>query len=367
LKYLIRAECNRQCYARFRHHTKPKAAGSLAFVTVTNDLGKQQPILDKDELEHTLLEYSRTHFARAEGSPFTRAPLNYLLQYDDLISFGDRISNSKSNSTIHNFNEPTKAILQNLRRKLPDTPDNDGTLDYTKMIDGIRKWPERTTTSPSGRHLGIYKSLSKHIDEKKDNPSQTSTDDNTQSGVRDGHAVLFLIFDIMQLALNHAYPLHRWRRVWTLFIEKDLGNPDLNKLRCIMIFKADWQLLLKSSSSYGFLPQTEQAGMLVDAQGGGRKGRSAIDQATQQVLETKIVHLNQQPTLDMYLDLRTCFDLMVEACHNLACRRHGAADAYHKLHHRSGTLCNMCGSYACSNFLTLYVSRITWKWHQMLR
>jgi len=87
-----------------------------------------------------------------------------------------------------------------------------------------------------------------------------------------------------------------------------------------MIFKADWQLLLKSSSSYGFLPQTEQAGMLVDAQGGGRKGRSAIDQATQQVLETKIVHLNQQPTLEMYLDLRTCFDLMVEACHNLACR-----------------------------------------------
>jgi len=27
--------------------------------------------------------------------------------------------------------------------------------------------------------------------------------------------------------------------VWTLFIEKEIGNPDINQLRCIMLFKAD--------------------------------------------------------------------------------------------------------------------------------
>jgi len=34
--------------------------------------------------------------------------------------------------------------------------------------------------------------------------------------------------------------------------------------------------------------------------------------------------------------------------------------------HRSGTLCNMRGSYVRSNFLTLYGSTITWKCHQIL-
>jgi len=58
-----------------------------------------------------------------------------------------------------------------------------------------------------------------------------------------------------------------------------------------MIFEANWQLLLKWHSSYGFLPKTEKAGTLTHAQGGGRKGRSAIDQAVQQVVENKIVHL----------------------------------------------------------------------------
>jgi len=99
-----------------------------------------------------------------------------------------------------------------------------------------------------------------------------------------------------------------------------------------MIFEADWQLLLKWHSSYGFLPKTEAAGTLVYAQGGGRKGRSAIDQAAQQIIETEVIHLRQDTAIDLYLDLRQCFDMMVEACHNLACRRHGADDAYLRLH-----------------------------------
>jgi len=139
----------------------------------------------------------------------------------------------------------------------------------------------------------------------------------------------------MSITLHQAYPLKRWCTVWMIFIKKELGNPDIERLCCIMIFEADWQLLLKWHSSYGFLPWTEQLGTLNYAQGGGRKGRSAIDQAVQHVIENKIIHLQQRSTLDSYLNLRTCFNLMVEACHNLACRRHGVDIAYLKLHART--------------------------------
>jgi len=40
----------------------------------------------------------------------------------------------------------------------------------------------------------------------------------------------------------------------------------------------------------------------------------------------------------MFLDARWCFDLMVEACHNMACQHHGTAEDYLCLHaqtHRS--------------------------------
>jgi len=113
-----------------------------------------------------------------------------------------------------------------------------------------------------------------------------------------------------------------------MFIEKDPGNLDLQCLWCLMIFEVDWQLLLKWHSSYGFLPKAEQAKTLTPNQGGGRKGRSAIDQALQQVAKIKITKLEQKPHLLLYLDLRHCFDYMVEACHNMACQRQGADNDY---------------------------------------
>jgi len=326
VKYLIRAEQNRRCYAAFRQHTKPKSAGGLAYLLETNPATQQTTtILDQEEMEKTLLDYSRTHFAAAQGSPFTIAPLSNLLQYDGLTNFGDKILKGRAHLEHLPFDEPTRALLTHLRDKSNDDSRKHPFV-YEELQEGIKKWPENTTTSPSGRHLGIYKTLQRHVITPAPN-APPSTDPINQ-----GRDVLYLIFDIMSLALTHTYTLNRWKTVWTFFIEKDLGNPDINRLRCLMIFEADWQLLLKWHAAKGFLPKSEAAHTLTPVQGGGRKGRSAIDQATQQVVETEIIHLNQRPAIDLFLDLRHCFDYMVEACHNMACRRHGAADDYLRLH-----------------------------------
>jgi len=82
-----------------------------------------------------------------------------------------------------------------------------------------------------------------------------------------------------------------------------------------------------------WLPATNRKnGTLTTAQGRGWKGHSAIDQAAQHIIKTEIVHFRQIMSINLYLNLNTCFDLMVEACHNLACRWHGADDAYLRLH-----------------------------------
>jgi len=110
------------------------------------------------------------------------------------------------------------------------------------------------TTLPSGHHLGIYKTLAKHVVEKKKTPNQTEAAENDNGRLHQGRDVLYLIFDVMQIALKHTYPLQRWQQVWMVFIEKEIGNPDIECLHCLMIFEADWQLLLKWHSSYGLLP-----------------------------------------------------------------------------------------------------------------
>jgi len=200
LKYLIRAECNRLCYAHFRQHTKPKASGGLAYITVPDDSGIQKPLLDKHELESTLLEHSHTHFAQAEGSPFTVKPLNCLLQYDGLTPYGDRITQGKP-FNLHDFNEPTCAILKHLQRKVHVVHSPVPSLNHDMLLNGIRKWPERTTTSPLGCHLGIYKALGKNVIDKKQTNKETEPNETIMNEIKDRCDVLYIIFDLMTLAL----------------------------------------------------------------------------------------------------------------------------------------------------------------------
>jgi len=175
LKYLIWARKNRQCYAHFRHHTKPKSPGGLAFVTVPNADGMIHPVLDRDEMETTLLEYSRTHFAQAKCSLFTMEPLSHLLTDNGLTPFGDLITNCWQVFNLHHFDEPTKLILGHLYHKLPSMGNHQHTLNYSLLMNGIRKWPKCTTTSPLGQHLGIYKTLQKHLTMNKNNSDTDRT------------------------------------------------------------------------------------------------------------------------------------------------------------------------------------------------
>jgi len=142
------------------------------------------------------------------GSSFTQEPLGCLLQYDRLTQFNNLITQGKQVCTLHNFDEPTKAILANLCQKTPAATPNSHTLNYEMLLQGIKKWPECTTTSPSGCHLGIYKMLAKHVVKKKNNQTNTpDAPDDESSSLKQGHNVLYLIFDMMNLAITHTYPL----------------------------------------------------------------------------------------------------------------------------------------------------------------
>ncbi len=109
------------------------------------------------EMEDTLLEFSRRHFSKAQGTPFMTEPLGQLLAYDGLTPYGNKISQGWPQFDRHHFDEPTQAILVHLKQKVQQGQDIIHTLNYEGLMDGIKIWPERTTTSPSGRHLGIYK------------------------------------------------------------------------------------------------------------------------------------------------------------------------------------------------------------------
>jgi len=67
-----------------------------------------------------------------------------------MTAFGDHATQGKPLPNFYQFDEPTSAILQHLRWKVPNNDEHQMTLDYDSLLLGIKKWPEQTTTSPLG-------------------------------------------------------------------------------------------------------------------------------------------------------------------------------------------------------------------------
>ena len=92
----------------------------------------------------------------------------------------------------------------------------------------FRKWKESTTTSPSRRHLGHYKSLLPP--HKYDVTEYVSTP---------AGQILEVIRAILNFCATSGYSLQRWSSIVTTMIPKDVGSAKIHRLRVIHIYEAD--------------------------------------------------------------------------------------------------------------------------------
>jgi len=282
---LKHAEETRRCFALVHNILHPKTPGGLThlLIPIGPDKLEWQQVMEVDQMEDHLLEHSRQHFSQAHGTPFTQPPLSELLGFSGITPFGDLIYQGHPLPPDIKLAPATELLLKHQRRLLPLTESTSHPHEFEPLMNGIQKWPECTTTSPSGRHLGIYKSLLKDKppkDPPKDLPPQTY-----------GQDVMHYIYRLLQLALHHTHVYQRWCTVWNMYLEKKPGNPRIDLLRTLHLFEADYNLLLKWHSSKGFMTKAEHNNTLQDNQGGGRPGRSAIDLACKKMVIFDYVYL----------------------------------------------------------------------------
>ena len=102
-------------------------------------------------------------------------------------------------------------------------------------MDKYKFWPENTSTSPSGRHLGHYRSLLPNLPVHSE--ATEELDAKRQDLVNMHHAVT-------DYALTHGYSYCRWKKVVNVMLEKEPGNPKIHRLRVIHLYEADYNLIL---------------------------------------------------------------------------------------------------------------------------
>eukprot|EP00957_Ditylum_brightwellii_P196377 14961964-Ditylum_brightwellii.AAC.1 len=110
----------------------------------------------------------RSHFCQAQGSPATEHSISTLFGKDTDTQFSEVFQHGFVK--VHHFpgiTEGLQLLFKELQQKPTSPPYIDNEILVEEVKRGFRIWKQRTSTSPSGRHLGLYKVWLQKASEEK--------------------------------------------------------------------------------------------------------------------------------------------------------------------------------------------------------
>ena len=152
------------------------------------------------------------------------------------------------------MNKDEKDFLREFEPNKNDPPKISSEFTREQLMKGFKIWPERTSTSPSGRHLGLYKVW---LHKEK---GEAVEEEVTPEYFFD---MLLLIIGI---AMKHRVPLKRWKTVHNLFLLKEPGNYKIHRLRFLHKLDAELNLIRREFISRRLMKHAEKHHLLSDEQ-----------------------------------------------------------------------------------------------------
>ena len=133
---------------------KPPKPG-VTFVERPSQNGTTETLYDRTTVEQAILEQNQRHFNQCAGTPFTVGKLQSLNWAAD-STLADALLQGKAHIHTMLSNKLVQHVLHECKQTHLDISDHITTNDLKQLF---KRWRESTTTSQSGRHLGIYRAI----------------------------------------------------------------------------------------------------------------------------------------------------------------------------------------------------------------
>ena len=183
-----------------------------------------------------------------------------------------------------------------------------------KMMEKYRRWKERTSTSPSGRHLGHFHALFQPLKAKN------KKDRERLEGIREDLIELHAL--MLQTAYDNEHVYKRWEYIITCMLAKESGIPRIHRLRVIHLYECDLNLLF--SIFFRELDQHCEDKFLINkGVYGCRPTRRAIDPVFVDVTQTEMAMIMRRPLVKFNNDATACFDRILVHLLSLCLRSFG--------------------------------------------
>ena len=310
LKNIIRREQSKALFAQLRQVFSERHQGGLSSILIPiGETEEWETIYDQNRIEDKLIERNHKHFGQAQGTPFTVEPLSTILDWSGNTETGEQLLEGTFDISTVDTDEATKIILKNL---CADEPEIQHNISVEELTSGFKYWKERTSTSPSGRHLGHYRALLAFPEEKEEGAPPNITDRFYDA-----------LHRITNTCIDTNTILPRWQIVVNVLIEKIPGTPRIDKLRVIHLFEADLNLVFGILFNRRMLRQCEKQKLLSPEQWGARSGKCANDPLLIKRLTYETINLTCTDAATFDNDAKSCYDRIVINIAMLICRQCG--------------------------------------------
>lgn len=129
---------------------------------------------------------------------------------------------------------------------------------------------------------------------------------------------------------NIAIP--RWSKATNILIEKDPGTPNINRLRIIHLFEADFNFFLKLQWGHRLVRHADKFNLLNNGQHGSIPGHTTMDPIMLIQFTTDLSRLLKANRARFDNDASACYDRIIVALGMLAARRLGMPENAIKTH-----------------------------------
>jgi hypothetical protein len=186
-------------------------------------------------------------------------------------------------------------------------------LDFETFISAFLHWKESTSTSPSRRHLGLYKALITAYINASDKFDKTDPDNKYAPTVQaQAEEILRLIHGLASVATAQGFFLRRWINVINIMIYKKPGCIELDRLRVIHLFEADFNMFVGVLFGCRAMRHSVSHNLLHSGQY-SKPGGECQDAALSKVLHNLLAFFTKTPLGQFESDATACFDRVVMA------------------------------------------------------
>jgi Reverse transcriptase (RNA-dependent DNA polymerase) len=128
---------------------------------------------------------------------------------------------------------------------------------------------------------------------------------------------------MLVIAQHRGQPYERWKTEVEIMLEKEPGDPKIDRLCIICLYEADYNLFLKIMWAHRLVTVAEEQNLFDDSQGGGRPNRTSNDVAVRKMLTYTYSRVTRTNFACMDLDAKSCYDRIVASFALLCSRRFG--------------------------------------------